>query len=426
MFLQEDTDLVFTMETVPLKFGPGVTEEVGVDLVALGVRRALLVTDSNLVALGLADRVCAAASAAGVALDVFDRVRSEPTEASWQEAIAFARVGSYDGFVGLGGGSSLDTAKAVNLYTTYPADLGAYLNRPIGEGRPVPGPLKPLIAIPTTAGTASETTSVAIVELLDLHLKTGISHRALRPRLALIDPLNTLSLPPGVTASTGIDVVTHALESYTARPYTARPRPEDPTLRPPYCGANPISDIWCEKSLRLAVTYLPRAVRDGSDLEARTQMILASTYAGFGFGNAGVHVPHAMGYPIAGQVRDYLAPDYSSTEPMVPHGIAVSVGAPAAFRFTGPAAPERHLQAAEWLGAEVAGRRQEEAGAVLADALAAFMRTIGLPVGLRELGYRESDLPALAAGAYQQQRLLELSPRPVTKEDLSSLFREAL
>jgi alcohol dehydrogenase class IV len=267
---------------------------------------------------------------------------------------------------------------------------------------------------------------VAILDLLDLHLKTGISHRALRPRLALIDPLNTLSLPPGVTASTGIDVVTHALESYTARPYTARPRPETPTLRPPYCGSNPISDVWCEKALRLAATYLPRAVRDGSDREARTNMLLASTYAGFGFGNAGVHVPHAMGYPIAGRVQGYVAPGYPDAEPMVPHGLAVAVGAPAAFRFTGPAAPERHLRAAGFLGADVSGGGPEKAGEVLAATLAALMRKVGLPVGLRDLGYTEADVPALAAGAYQQQRLLVISPRPVTEEDLVAIFREAL
>src|SRR6516225_712487 len=169
------------METTPLKFGPGATDEVAYDLQRFGVRRPLLITDSKLVRLGLADRVCATLREADIAADLYDDVHVEPTDASWQAIADYVRGRDYDGFVAVGGGSVIDSAKAANLFTTYPAPLTDYLNKPIGQGRPIPGPLKPLIAIPTTAGTGSETTAVAVLDLLSQHVKTGISHRYLRP-----------------------------------------------------------------------------------------------------------------------------------------------------------------------------------------------------------------------------------------------------
>jgi hydroxyacid-oxoacid transhydrogenase len=224
----------------------------------------------------------------------------------WQTAIEFAREQEFDGLVAIGGGSVIDTAKAVNLYTTYPEPILGYVNKPIGEGKPVPGPLKPLIAVPTTAGTGSETTSVAVLDLLDLELKAGISHRLLRPRLAVIDPELTLTLPPAVTAACGMDILCHALESYTSLPFDRRPMPENPALRPPYVGANPVADIWAGRAIEIGAAYLPRAYHDPGDVEARSQLMLAATFAGMGFGNAGVHIPHAMSYPIAGMVKGFV------------------------------------------------------------------------------------------------------------------------
>src|SRR5262249_45283606 len=181
--------------------------------------------------------------------EVFSAVEVEPTDRSFHEAIAIAREGRFDSFVAVGGGSTIDTAKAANLYSTYPADFLDYVNAPIGRGLPVPGPVKPLIAIPTTAGTGSETTGVAIFDYLEKRSKTGIAHRYLRPSLGLVDPENTRSLPPAVAAATGLDVLSHALESYTAAPYNARPRPARPLERPAYQGSNPISDIWALRAL---------------------------------------------------------------------------------------------------------------------------------------------------------------------------------
>jgi alcohol dehydrogenase class IV len=420
------TETIIPMETVPIKFGLGATEELGFELRRLGAQRVLLVTDRGLAEAGLAGRARQLMEADGIQVMLYDRVHVEPTDQSVSDAVAFAREARPEAFVAFGGGSAMDTAKAMNLFTTHPAPLSDYLNKPIGLGKPVPGPLKPLVAIPTTAGTGSESTPVLVLDLLELKVKTGISHRYLRPTLALIDPLNTVTMPPEVTAASGCDVLSHAIESFTARPYNARPRPVSPADRPGYIGANPISDLWSENAIELAGKYLRRAVLNGHDLEARTGMLLASTFAGIGFGNAGVHVPHAMGYPVAGMVRDYLPPGYAVKEPLVPHGLSCIVNAPAAFRFTAPACPERHACAAQHLGVWTEGMSLTEAALALPGALIALMRDIGLPSGLRALGYSEQDVPALADGAIKQQRLLSCSPRAVSRADLERLFRDAM
>ncbi|MBI2194725.1 MAG: iron-containing alcohol dehydrogenase [Planctomycetes bacterium] len=419
-------DNVFVHEAVSLKFGEGVTAEVGEDLRRMGVRRAMLVTDPHLASLGYAERVEKRLEEAGVGFQTFDRVNSEPTDESWNEAIDFAQAGHFDSFVAVGGGSSIDTAKAANLYSTYPADLLEYMNRPVGRGSDVPGPLKPLVGIPTTAGTASECTGIAIVDVKSLRLKTGISHRLLRPALAILDPENTLTCPPMVTACCGIDVLCHAVESFTALPYGRRSRPKPGASRPVFVGSNPISDLWSARAIELVARYLVRAVRHPTDREARTQMMLACTYAGMGFGNAGVHVPHAMAYPIAGGVRAYIPPDYPHPHPMVPHGMSVIVGAPAAFRFTSRALPEKHLEAARLMGADTAGVAAGESGEVLAQAVLRLMDAVGIPRGTAALGYTAADTPELVEGTWKQQRLLAQSPCPVTRPDLEAIFEDAL
>jgi hydroxyacid-oxoacid transhydrogenase len=419
-------DTAFEMATSRIRFGPGVTREVGMDLADLGVRRALVVADRRLVGRPPVSSVLSALEEAGIASALYDRVRVEPTDASFQDAIAFAASQSFDGFVAVGGGSTIDTAKVANLYSTYPAEFLDYVNVPIGKGKPVPGPLKPLIAIPTTTGTGSETTGVAIFDFPERRLKTGIAHRLLKPTLGLLDPDHTRTLPSPVVASTGLDVLAHAVESFTARPYEQRPRPERPSLRPNYQGANPISDVWALEALRMVAAYLPRAVADATDTEARGRMLLAAAYAGLGFGNAGVHLPHAMAYPVAGMVRDFRPSGYASDHPMVPHGMSVILNAPAVFRFTAPACPERHLRAAEAMGAPIAGADPREAGEILAGRILAFMRSLEMPLGLIELGYTLHDVPALVEGTLAQQRLMPLSPRAATAADLHHMFEDAM
>ena len=419
-------DTAYQIATSNLRFGAGTTREVGMDLEDLGLRRALLVIDPRLRRLAPGETVIESLRSARIAFDVFDGVSVEPTDASFQEAIAVAASGNFDSFVAVGGGSTIDTAKAANLYSTHPADFLDYVNAPIGRGRPVPAPLKPLIAIPTTAGTGSETTGVAIFDLVERRAKTGIAHRYLRPTLGIVDPENTRTLPPAVAASAGLDVLSHALESYTAIPFDQRPRPERPLLRPAYQGANPISDLWALRALELVAEFLPRAVADPGDDEARGQMLLASSMAGIGFGNAGVHLPHGMSYPVAGMVRDYRPPGYDVDHPLIPHGMSVILHTPAVVRFTAPVSPERHLRAAAALGADISDATPAEAGDVLARRVIELMRRLDMPNGLRAVGYEEADVPALVEGTLPQHRVTKLSPRPAGEAELTELFQQSL
>lgn len=420
-------EYAFEMATSAIRFGSGATREVGADLADLGAKNVLVFIDPALHHLTPVLTTLESLEANKVPCTLFDRVQVEPTEHSMQEAICFASSHPYDAIVAVGGGSTIDTAKAANLYSCYPADFLDYVNQPIGKGKPVPGPVKPLIAIPTTAGTGSETTGVAIFDYKPLRAKTGIAHRRLKPLLGIVDPDNTRTLPPAVAAASGLDVLCHAIESYTAIPFRDRPRPERPVLRPAYQGSNPISDLWSLEALRLTARYIRRAVADPSDDEARGSMLLASSYAGIGFGNAGVHLPHGMSYPVAGLVRTFRAPGYESVDhPMVPHGISVILNAPAVFRFTASACPDRHLRAAEILGADITGARESDAGAILADRLIRLMQDLNIPNGLKALGYTSADIPALVEGTLPQHRVTKLSPRPATPDDLAKLFEEAL
>ncbi len=421
-----ELESVIPLAMAKLKFGAGATEELGYELKAMGAERVLLVADKHLWEFGLVDRVKTIIEDEGIRLTIYDQVHIEPTDVSFKHAIETVGSVRFDAFVALGGGSTIDTAKAMNLFNTYPADLYDYINKPIGKGKPVPGPLKPMIALPTTAGTGSETTAVIVLDLLDLKLKTGISHVNIRPTMAIIDPLNTLSLPPAVTAGTGLDVFTHAAESFTIKPYNTRPKPASPALRPAYVGSNPISDLWSEKAIEWVGQYLRRAYFNGYDLEARTYMLMGSTFAGIGFGNAGVHIPHALGYPIAGMVKGWTPPGYGVEEPMVPHGISTVLTAPANFRFTAPTDPHKHARIAELLGVDTAGLSPMEAAMKLPEAIIALMKDVGCPNGLKAVGYTEADIPALVEGGWKQQRLLVGSPRPVSREDLTRIIEESM
>ena len=335
---------IVTLDAANIKFGPGATGETGFEARRLGLLRVMVLTDPRLRDGPQVAAVQASLGGAGIDATVYDRVRVEPTDRSFREAIQEADRGQYDGFVAVGGGSVIDTAKAANLYHTYPADFLDYVNHPVGRGRPVPGPLKPLIAVPTTAGTGSETTGVAIFDLEGLHAKTGIAHRALKPTVGIVDPDNTRSMPPLAAACTGLDVLSHAIESYTALPYTQRPAPDDPSLRPAYQGSNPMSDVWSARAIEMVAANLPAAI--AGDTEPQAQMLLAATFAGIGFGNAGCHLPHGMSYPVSSNVRDFHPEGYPDDHPMIPHGMSVILNAPAVFRWTAPAEPQRHLQAA--------------------------------------------------------------------------------
>jgi hydroxyacid-oxoacid transhydrogenase len=412
----------FTLEATPIKFGPGSSADAGWELKRLGVSRAMLVTDPRIRDAGIADRVRESVETERIEVEVFDRARSEPTAESFQEAADFALDGEFDGFVGVGGGSSVDTAKVADLVASHPAPIMDYVNPPVGEGLDPPGPLKPLLAIPTTAGTGSEATSVAILDLPDQRVKTGISHRYLRPHQAIVDAELAKTMPSAVASSAGLDVVCHAAESFVARPYDTRDAPETPDERPPYQGSNPISDLWSARALEYGGKYLRGAVEDEDDVEARGAMMLAAALAGIGFGSAGVHIPHACAYPIAGLKHEWKPPGYPTDHPFVPHGWSVIVTSPAAFRYTFEADPEKHRRAAELLAGEPIEEADED---TFPEVLVSLMKDTGAPRGVRELGYDEDDVDELVEGALKQQRLLAVSPREAGPNELAGIIRES-
>ncbi|MGH3355764.1 MAG: hydroxyacid-oxoacid transhydrogenase [Nocardioidaceae bacterium] len=412
-------ETIFTWGAPPLKFGAGATDELGFDMSQYGATRVLILTDAGLAGRGIPQRIADGLQRYDISAEIFDGVHIEPSDDSMDKAAGYAREqGPWDGFIAVGGGSAIDTAKAVNLLTSGGGELMDYVNKPIGRAQ-APGPLKPLVAVPTTAGTGAESTSMCILDILSMKVKSGISHWRLRPTLAVVDPLLTMTLPPEVTAAAGMDIVCHALESYTARWYTTYDR-KRPEARVTYCGSNPVSDLWCEKSMSLIASSFRACVHAPDDVEARSDMMMAATFAGMGFGNAGVHIPHANAYPIAGMVRDYRPGGYPQDEPLVPHGQAVSLTAPEAFRFSFDSAPQRHLRAAELMAP---GRAHEsDPREELPQVLVELMRDIGIPNGIGAVGYTEADVPDLVPGTMKQQRLLSTCPRTPTEDDIAAIL----
>ncbi|CAB1326112.1 unnamed protein product [Coregonus sp. 'balchen'] len=377
------TDYAFEMASSNIRYGEGVTREIGMDLQNMGARNVCLMTDNNLSQLPPVKAVLESLVQNG-------------------EAIAFAKKETFDIYVAVGGGSVIDTCKAANLYACHPeADFLDFVNAPIGKGKPITGALKPLIA--------------------------GIASRAIKPTLGIVDPLHTLHMPERVAANSGFDVLCHALESYTALPYNMRsPCPPNPINRPAYQGSNPISDVWSRHALNVVAKYMKRAVNDAEDVKARSSMHLASVFAGIGFGNAGVHLCHGMSYPIAGNVKTYMAKGYNVDHPVVPHGLSVVLTSPAVFAFTASMCPERHLEAAEILGADVINTKRADAGLLLADTLRQFLYDLKVEDGLSAVGYTKDDIPDLVRGTIPQERVTKLSPREHTEEDLSHLFEASL
>lgn len=410
----EDTDYAVQMASSNVRYGKGVTAEVGMDLANMKAKNVGVFTDKNLIHLPPMLETIKSLEKNGIKYSVFDDVRIEPTDVSFQKAIDYSKAQNFDTFLAVGGGSVIDTAKAANLYLCHPEnELLDFVNAPIGKGLPVKKDLKPLIAIPTTAGTGSETTGVSVFDYTPLQAKTGIGNRALRPLLGIVDPLHTLHMKKHVTAYSGLDVFCHALESYTAIPYNERsPRPTNPILRPAYQGSNPISDVWSKYAFKVTAKYLKRAMENPDDIEARSEMHLASVFAGIGFGNAGVHLCHGLSYALSGNIKnkDYKAKDYDVDYSLLPHGLSVIITAPAVFNFTAPSNPERHLECAEILGADISNAKKEDAGPILSDAIRKFMYGLGIDDGISAFGYTSEDIPQLVQGTIPQHRVTKLAP----------------
>jgi hydroxyacid-oxoacid transhydrogenase len=424
--LSNEFDRAFTIDASRVTFGRGCLAELGDRAKALGMTRVAVFSDPHVAQQPFFDTARRSLLAAGLDVVTFSDVHVEPTDESFQDAASFATQVKPHGYVSVGGGSVIDTCKAANLYATYPANFLTYVNSPIGDGKAVPGPLKPHIACPTTSGTGSEVTGIAICDLQLDSVKTGIASATLRPTEALVDPNSTATLPGEVVAASGLDILCHALESFTARPYLKRPAPQGPIQRPMSQGANPWSDIGCREALRLVGRYLQRAVSDADDSEARENTMWAATLAGIAFGNAGVHAPHGMAYAVAGLARSFRPAGYPGTGALVPHGMAVVVNAPSVVRITAETNPGRHLEVAQILGADTRSAGPEDAGAVLADELIGIMRALGMPNGLGGVGYTRADVATLTEGAFVQQRLLQNAPREITKSLLAELFSGAM
>ena len=422
----EEGDNAFTIDASTLTFGAGCLKEAGEQARALGMKRVAIYTDKGVRKLPPLATVTNALQAAGIDFAIYDEVRVEPTDESFKAAARFATEGRFDGFFSVGGGSVIDTCKAADLYSTYPADMLTYVNAPIGGGQPIPGPLRPHIACPTTSGTGSEATGIAIFDLLAMKAKTGIQSRLLKPTTGLIDPEATRTLPSTIVASSGFDAMSHALETLTDISYARRARQPRGTPRSPSQGANPFSDMVAFEALSLIGKYLVRAVNDQSDEEARAEMMYAATLAGIAFGNAGCHLPHGMSYAVSGLIKDYRAPHYPQGESFVPHGMSVVLNAPSVYRFTASACPDRHLEAAQRLGADTRGAADRDAGEILSEQIIKFMQATKFPGGLSSLGFGERDLDALVEGAWPQQRVIKNAPREVSRDQLKELFRGAL
>ena len=409
-----------------LTFGRGCLSEVGDRAKGRGLSRVALITDPFLRDGPYVDTAQNALKKSGIDVAVFSDIRIEPDDRTIIAAADFLRDGHFDGVVSVGGGSAMDTAKAGMVYALYPAEFTDYFGPPVGASRPVPGPLLPHIACPTTSGTGSECTSVSVVRLSTLNTKFVLGSPHLLPVEALVDPACTDTLPSNIIASTGYDLMCHAIECYTAKAYTRWDRVEDPNSRTLLQGANPWSDMSARRALEIVDEYLVRGVGDKADSEARDQLMWGATLAGMAFGNSGTHLPHAMSYGVTHLMHDIITDGYPVESPFVPHGISVMVNAPAIFRYLAEGAPERHLEAASFLGAETGGAAPDEAGEIIAGKMIRLMRDTNGPNGLGGVGFGPGDVQGLAACSIQQTRAIHNAPRVADLQDMERIYSDSI
>ncbi len=370
-------------------FGCGTFQDLGTHLSALGSRRPLVVLDGTLAAAGWTDRVGALLDQAGLSPGVFDQVASEPPLELADEGARLARKGKHDAVVGIGGGSAMDTAKAIAVVAAHRSKAADYL----GLNR-VPGPGLPTVMVPTTAGTGSEVTFTAVFIRKNLRKKEGMNSPFLYPHVALLDPLLTVSLPPEPTAQTGLDALCHAIESYTS------------------LAASPMSALISLEAVALIAENLRTCVHDGTNVDAREKMLLGSLYAGLGLANAGVTAVHSLSYPLGGQYG-------------IPHGLANTLLLPAVMAFNIPAAPDKFTDVAEAMGEAVEDQPAREAGWLALEAVEALIEDCGITRTLQDFGVGEPDFPRLAEVALTVARPLANNPRKVTADDAVKIYAQA-
>jgi alcohol dehydrogenase class IV len=388
-----------------LVFGRNAAARLGEIAGRLGARRALVVTDPILLKAGMLEAIHAPLSEAGVAVEVFAGGEPEPSLRAAAAAFAAAREFRPDAVIGLGGGSNMDLAKITAVLLAHGGKALDYA----GDDK-IPGPIKPLLCVPTTAGTGSEVSAATVLTDTDNQMKVGILSNYLRPAAAVVDPLLTLSCPPKVTADSGIDALTHAIEAYTAVDNADFPLP--PGERSVYQGRHPFGDMLAAKAIGLIGANLRRAFRDGSDLEAREGMALGATLAGMAFSNVGVAVVHALEYPVGGATH-------------CSHGAGNGLLLPYVMRYNAPARQAAFARVAVLLGEDVSGLGEVEAAERAIAAVERLRTDIGIPTRLRELGVKEAQLRPFAEKAFAVKRILRVNPRTPTVDDLEGILRAA-
>ncbi|MBW3596844.1 MAG: iron-containing alcohol dehydrogenase [Planctomycetes bacterium] len=386
-----------------LVFGRGAVNELGSHVARRGWMRALVVTDPVLVEAGVVRPVEASLAEADVAVEIFDGGEPEPSLQAALRGVECAARFRPDVIVGVGGGSNMDLAKIVSVLFTHggrPSDYFSWDN--------VPGPVTPLVGVPTTAGTGSEVSHAAVLTDTEQKIKVSTLSNYLRPALAVVDPELTLTCPPRVTADSGIDALTHAIEAYTATDYSALPPDESHA----YDGAHPLGDVLAETAITLIARHLRTAVREPRNLAAREGMALAATLAGLAFSNCGVALVHALEYPLGGELH-------------CSHGTGNGLLLPFVMRYNLPQRTARLARVAELLGEDIRGLDESQAAALAADAVEQLKRDIGIPLRIRDLGGREEQLPEFARKAFAIKRLMTINPRQPTEEDLLAILQEA-
>ncbi|MGQ0637723.1 MAG: iron-containing alcohol dehydrogenase [Planctomycetaceae bacterium] len=388
-----------------LTFGRDSVGTLGDAVSRLRAGRVFLISDDVLARAGLVDRVRAPLTSAGAAVEVFDGGQPEPSIALARECIALAEKWRPHAVLGLGGGSNIDLAKVVATVLAHGKTPRDY----VGEDQ-IPGPVLPLICVPTTAGTGSEVSGSAILTDTFGQMKVGILSNYLRPAHAIVDPLLTVTCPPRVTAESGIDALVHAIEAYTAVDNEDYPLPVGE--RSVYQGRNPMGDLLAAEAIRLIGANLRRASAHGDDLDAREAMAWAATLGGLAFSNVGVAIVHALEYPVGGATH-------------CSHGAGTGLLLPFVMRFHLPVREDRLARIGHFLG--VSGKGMSALGAANAaiEAVERLKADIGIPRRLRDLGVTADQLPRLAEKAFAVKRMLRVNPRPVTATDLEEILRAA-
>jgi alcohol dehydrogenase class IV len=417
-------ETVWEVRMPAIRVGADAANELGYQLGQIGLSgegRGLIVTDSDLASLGHVDRVADELEADGFDVDVYDGVEREPSIEAVEECISFVREemgeDGYDFYLGLGGGSCMDTAKATRAVVANGGDVLDYVAAPTGAGEDLTESGPPLILLPTTAGTGSEISPVAILSVPEKGIKEGISSTHVRADAAVLDPTLTTTLPPDLTAKTAMDALGHAIEGYTTHRYDDLLRPEDPADRPVYAGRTGFTEMFSEKAIDLLSSNVRRVVNNGDDIEARGAMLKGALFGAIAGLTAGASLAHAMAYPVGNNYHTY-------------HGETIAALTPAStLGYNVASDPPRFAKVAEMLGADTSGMSTREAADEAREEFVRLQRDLNvLPSGLNELaGITVDDTGALAESTVEsQQRLLRCNPRPVTKEDVEEVFQDAL